>query len=243
MRNMLLALSFGLLLFGCTKSSEEFQILATNSWTAAYVGTPCVSLAPADMIHPPEYELSPGDFQRIHHSKNLVFAGYESMMREIGTSAEIDPQALLQIKTGYSMGTIEESLLAIAERMDTTEYAQQSVKHYSELFNEKKEIFQQLGIPKVVFNVHQLALAKQLGFQVLGVFGPAPLEMGELQKFMDMPAHLIIDNGHNPIAQPLKELLPQAVYVQCINFPGEENSKTLEDVIELNTRRIEEVLY
>ncbi len=49
---------------------------------------------------------------------------------------------------------------------------------------------------------------------------------------------MIIDNIHNPVGQPFKEVLSDKGYVQLLNFPGRNGTKTLPDVIRYNVRQI-----
>ena len=64
-------------------AESGITILATNSWTAAFAkmagvdsaGMIIQQLAPADMEHPPEYELKPSDVKIIRDADLLIYAG------------------------------------------------------------------------------------------------------------------------------------------------------------------------
>ncbi len=58
---------------------------------------------------------------------------------------------------------------------------------------------------------------------------------------MKLNFELILDNAHNPSAQPLGESKEQVQIAHLINFPGKGNTTTIEDVIRYNTDMIRQV--
>lgn len=70
------------------------------------------------------------------------------------------------------------------------------------------------------------------GIKFLDIFGLALPEPPQILKMTKTNASLIIDNAHNPLGLALKETLPQTDYFVLLNFPGSNDTRTLEDVIE-----------
>jgi len=232
----------GFSLFAGAKQ-EQTEIMATNLWTAAYVeaatGEACPSLAPSDMSHPPEYELTPGDFDKLTRTQYFVYAGYEVMMKEISNSAEISEDSLIAIQTGYSRKVLQDSILGIAEIMDTQEEAEASLLKINSLLDQGKEAVQ--GSYRALVHFHQQALARELGIEVAAVYGPAPMEAGQLEELAAQEGvNLIIDNQHNPVGKTLVEFQPRASYVSWINFPGTAGTESLIDVIQYNLDQLED---
>lgn len=234
------------LLFAGAKG-DSIEIMATNSWTAAFVeaatGETCPYLAPSDMSHPPEYELKPGDFEKLTRTEHFVYAGYEVMMKEISSSAEIPEDALVSIQTGYSRGVLAGSIGAIGVLMGTQDIAVESIASLLEILDTGKEDLAAAGEVNVVVNFHQKALAEEMGFNVLTVFGPAPLQPGDLERIAALEnVDFILDNAHNPMGEVLKEFHPDAAYASGINFPGIDGTTTLKEVLQRNIDLLKETL-
>lgn len=56
----------------------------------------------------------------------------------------------------------------------------------------------------------QVYLAKDLGLNVVGTFGPAPLTAAQLAEIAKGEIDIIIDNIHNPVAPPPWRYPPRA---------------------------------
>jgi len=234
------------LLFAGAKG-DSIEIMATNSWTAAYVeaatGEECPYLAPSDMSHPPEYELKPGDFEKLTRTAHFVYAGYEVMMKEISSSADIPEEALVSIQTGYSKKVLAGSIAAVGVLMGTEDIAAESIAELMGVLDAGKEALAEAGEVNVVVNFHQKALAEEMGFNVLAVFGPAPLQPGQLETLSELEGvDLILDNAHNPMGEILKEFFPGASYASGINFPGIDGTSSLEEVLQRNINLLKERL-
>ncbi|GET28731.1 hypothetical protein SD074_09330 [Prolixibacter sp. SD074] len=147
---------------------------------------------------------------------------------------------MLQIDTRYDIPTIRKSIMKIAERLGTTEQAETNIRQIATVINQAKETLMEDGILNMPVLVHffQKPMAKELGLQVAGVFGPAPPEARQIADMAKTHAVLIIDNAHNPVGKPLKEVLPDAQLVSLLNFPGTHQTKTLLDVIRYNVQQL-----
>ncbi len=220
------------------------NVVTTTSWVAAYVKTAGVddvyNFAPAEMAHPPEYVLKPGDVLKIKSADLVVFAGYEAMVKELKGPLELKEDKLLQVQTGYNYKQISKGILAIAEKTGTIKQAEENLKDLLKTYNSSRDKLLKTGLldKKILIHFHQQSLAKELGLNVVGVFGPGPVKPSEMVKFKKLGAEYIIDNIHSPKGKGLQEIIPEAKYLKFVNFPGTNGTKTLKDVILYNMELI-----
>ncbi len=200
-------------------------VLATNAWTAAFAAAAGVQdvlqLAPSNMLHPPEYELRPSDVKKLSDADLVIYAGYENMMKTITARLGKGNEALLKITTSYDPQILGASVMKIAGKAGDPARARAWLAGYDKALDEIRRCLKDkklYGAP-VLVHFHQKALARALGFQILGGFGPAPLKASEIGKLGKMKPVLILDNGHNPMASPLEELCGIKA-LELVNFPG-----------------------
>ena len=205
-------------------AAAENRITATNSWTKAFVaaaGSDADQIASADMKHPPEYELKPSDVIKINKSDLLVFAGYEVMMKTVFDSFNIPEDKLVKIKTSYAPAVLEESVMKIASKTGTEDEASVNIAEYKKVFRSAVNKLKDNGLygKPVIVQFHLKPLINALGFKIIGVIGPGPLEVSQIAEMGKLKPELIIDNAHNPAAGPVSEITGVKT-VELINFPG-----------------------
>jgi hypothetical protein len=205
-------------------ADDSVNILATNAWTAAFVemaGGGVDQLAPSSMEHPPEYELKPSDVKKVRDADILVFAGYEVLMKTVFESFNKPEEQMVKIMTSYSPVMLEKSVMAIAEKLGTVPEARRNIADYKTAISGARAALKAAGLygVPVLVQFHQKPLAMALGFEILGVFGPQPLEVRQIAELGKTEPVLIIDNAHNPMAAPLEEILGIKA-VELVNFPG-----------------------
>jgi zinc transport system substrate-binding protein len=243
------AMSAALLAGGSGTSAQpaaaEKVVLATTSWTAAFVQAAGFTgrlhvLAPANLQHPPEYELRPSDIQMLASADLIVFAGYERMVGQIRDAVAKKKVRLLQIKTDYSPATLRESLDRLAGEFGTQPAAQASLAKFESVYADIRNSLKMAGAPggDVICQAMQAPFIRELGLSIKGVFGPAPLEPGHLGNLTGRNPRLIVDNWHNPVAGPLKVIYPGAPLAVLINFPGPAGTLSLADVLEYNGKEL-----
>lgn len=244
MKIQLLVILLVILLTGCGEPAKKDTVVATNSWTAAFAKAAgaenVVVLAPFEMNHPAEYELRPSDIPVIAHARVIIFAGYETLVKRLQSGMNLKPEVLLKIDTDYSMATIEKSVMDIARRLGTEKIALRNIDSIRNLMSEEKAHFGQTGLldTPVLVNFFQQSIVKEMGFKVAGIFGPAALEAGDIEKLAKTGSQIVIDNEHNPVGYPLKGVETEIVYRQLLNFPGLHHTVTLLDVIRYNIRQL-----
>jgi zinc transport system substrate-binding protein len=225
----------------CTNpKSPSIGVVATTAWTAAYAlaaGATDVSvLAPYEMVHPSEYELRPGDIERLSRANLIIYAGYEVMVDQIRNGLNIPVERLTKISTSYNALEIEKSIMLIAKQLGTEQIAAVNIAEIKQLMAEGKLLVQEKGLDKGPVLVHffQESFALEVGIEPVMIFGPAPPEPKQILALTKTKAVLILDNAHNPVGGPVKEILENCDYKLLMNFPGMHQTRTLADVIRYN---------
>lgn len=245
MKNLFYLIFALLFLVSCKgHQTPTSRVVATNAWTAAYAlaagATDVRVLTPYEMVHPSEYELRPGDITHLNNAEVVIYAGYEIMMGHIRTGLNIPDEKMLQIHTSYNMNEIEESVMLIAARLGTEEQAIKNLEEIRKSWENFRLDMAEQGLDKETAVVHffQQSFVSEAGIEILSIFGPGPPEPRQILEITRTNASLIIDNAHNPSGSALRETMKDADYLLLLNFPGLYGTKTIEDVIEYNTKQL-----
>jgi len=216
---------------------KAMRVVATNTWTAAMASaagaTTIISLAPAELRHPAEYELKPSDVEALQGADLIVYTGFEVMARKLADAAGSRKIRLLQIGADYSLKTLRASLTAIAAVTGTADIARQNIavlETFMVSWKDELRAAKVFGAP-ILVHAFQQPLMEELDFAIRGVFGPAPLEAAQITKLSGQSVRLIVDNWHNEVAAPLTETVKGARLVSLINFPGANGTVSLLDVL------------
>lgn len=229
---------------GKTSDNAGNTVVATTGWTVAYAeaagAKDIVVLAPFEMEHPSEYELRPGDIPKIMNAEIIVYAGYEVMTERLKNGLDIPEDKLLLVNTDYSYKAIEQSVMNIAKKLGTENIARENLQDIKRTFDEGRRILREKNMAGKPVMVHrfQSSIARELGLTPLVLFGPSSPEASEIAAASREQVFMIIDNIHNPVGQPFREVLPDKAYVRFLNFPGREGTRTLTDVVRYNILQI-----
>ncbi len=225
-------------------ASRPASIVASTSWTSAFAdlgGLDDVpSIAPANLIHPPEYEIIVGDVLKINNADYFIYAGYERMMQSMGSSIKKDAASLVKINTNNSVENVREQAALIASIMGTQAESEKRVEAYVQLVHNGAAKVKQQGMDtmKVYCHSMQVYLAKDLGLMVAGTFGPGPITAAQIAEVAKGGYDLIIDNIHNPIAAPLLEVSPASKLVVWRNFPERGGRGSLVEMVGANIENL-----
>ena len=219
--------------------ADDVAVVASTEWTAAFARAAGISdltvLAPAASRHPAEYQLRPSDLRAVAAADALIFAGYEAMAARL---QELAPPAatVLRIDTDYSLATLRRSLEALQAAGGTPAAAAASLRAVAEEYATWRAELAARGLAGAPVLVHrfQEPLARELGFDVVAIFGPLPPQAAALASLAKAKVALIIDNHHNAVAAPLAEIHAAAPMVAFLNFPGAAGTMTLLDVVRHN---------
>ena len=241
------------------------SVIASTSWTAAFAylgGADNVDIiAPANLRHPPEYEITAGDVVKITNSDFFIYAGFERMMENLGEmtafqetpSHQSEPSShqgasahqgagpkTVKIRCDNSIATVTESAGKIAEALGTVKVSQERVARYVAAVEEGRRKVEEMGLlgAPVLCNKNQIYLAKEIGLDVKGIFGPGPVSPGQIEDAKKSEYVFIIDNVHNPVGEPLKEVSLESQYIIWRNFPETVGEDTLLQLIEENINKI-----
>lgn len=212
------------------------KVVASTSWAAAFAdiagADEVESIAPVNLRHPPEYEITVSDVQKISDSEVFIFAGFERMMKTLGTKVA-NKGVSVQVTLDNSLATVKESTLKIAQALGTEDIQKARFAEYEKLVKDgqKKALKKKLNKKKVLCNKNQTYLAKELGLEIAGIFGPGPVTAEELLEAKKAGYDLIIDNIHNPTGKPVTEVLPKAKYIVWRNFPTAVEHDALKKVV------------
>lgn len=223
-------------------SGEQKTVVASTSWTAAFADLAGIdnveAIAPASLQHPPEYEITIGDIEKIQNSDVFIYAGFERMMKTIGSS--IENVTMQQIQCDNSIATVTSSAMTIAELMGTQTICNERLLNYINTIYDGKTKLQDLGLSgaKVLCNKNQIYLAKELGLEVVRTFGPSPVTSEDIEFASSNDFDFIIDNVHNPVGQPLAEVSPNAKYIVWRNFPEQVERDSLVKVVSANINQL-----
>ncbi len=215
------------------------KVVASTSWAAAFAdiagADEVESIAPVNLRHPPEYEITVSDVQKISDSEVFIFAGFERMMKTLGTKVA-NKGVSVQVTLDNSLATVKASTLKIAEVLGTEDIQKVRFAEYEKLVKDgqKKALKKKLNKKKVLCNKNQTYLAKELGLEIAGIFGPGPVSAEELLEAKKAGYDLIIDNIHNPTGKPVTEVLPKAKYIVWRNFPEAVEHDALKKVVSEN---------
>lgn len=224
------------------------RVLATTPWTAAFAGAAGAAqvelLAPYEMRHPPEYELRATDLPRIERADLVVFAGYETMMERLQRVIGERNLRAVRINTTHTRAVLQESIMAIAAALGTERQAQANLSEIYRFLDDWAAEVRQLELDKrpVLSHMHQAGLLSELGVNVVGTFGPAPLEAQQIARLSAGAPAVIVDNWHNEVAQPFRETVAGVRIASFINFPGNAGTRTLLDVLGHNRNALRQAV-
>ena len=248
--------SFIVLLLICTVSlfaqgipeeaaaSRPAAIVASTSWTAAFADLAGLDdvpfIAPANLIHPPEYEIVVSDVLKINHADYFIYAGYERMMQNMGSSIKKEEASLIQITTNNSIENVQQMATLIASLLGTEAESKKRVDRYIQTVTEGANEITLRGADnlKVYCHAMQVFLAKDLGLSIAGTFGPGPVTAAQIAEVAKGGYDLIIDNIHNPIAKPFLEVSPKTKLVAWRNFPERGGRNSLAEMVGANIEEL-----
>ncbi len=247
---LIVFLIFIVVVYCDSNSKKEIKYMATTKWVASIVeigGLDNVeSFAPSDMVHPPEYELKPDDIDNLTKAEIVFYAGYEQkMVEKINESLKNSKNdfEIVKITTENSLENIKTEAKKVAEKFNTLDNYERNIEQIENTYNEIRDTLRNRDLYRKNAYVHvfQLPLAKSLEFNIVGTYGPAPVSAEQIQEVSDLKPDIIIDNFHNEVGSPLKEVSAESLYLSFINFPGMFNTRSINDVLLYAKHKIEEV--
>lgn len=232
-------------------SAEE--IIATNSWTAAFARAAGVEninqIAPIDSDKPEVYEVDQSDIKLIQDSDYLIYGESDLSMLKLFNYFGKTAASLVQIKMSYKPEDVIRAITILSSKFGDGERGRDFLESYNIIFSGAMEFLNRRGLlgASVIVHYNQIPLIEALGFNIIGVFGPAPVQPGELRNYRHLEPKVIIDNDHNPMGIPISDVtgVPR---VSMRNFPGGRDSQneevpiSLDGVLQYNLEKLIEAL-
>jgi zinc transport system substrate-binding protein len=231
----LLALTFP------SAGSAADVVVASTSLTAAIAKAAGAKevrvMTPGGLKHPPEYELKPSDLIRFEGARVVVYAGYERMVSKLLETSRNQGLQAVQLNTEGSPENLIEQVRKTARALKTEEAALSWEKEFLRRLGTLRGRIAHLSGKRTV--VHRFAepFARWAGLAVAQIVRPGEITPKAIADAIAQSPEVVVDVLHFPVIQVIAENAG-CRYVQIINFPGADNTRTLEDLFEYNTAQL-----
>ncbi|MDR1586348.1 MAG: metal ABC transporter substrate-binding protein [Treponema sp.] len=217
-------------------------VVASTTWIAAIARAAGAEhirvLAPAELRHPPDYELKPSDLAAASRADLVLYAEWDTFARRLKETAGSAGVAALEVKTSNRPEDIKAEARGIAQILGTADRFASWAAAFDSLAEEIRQSVsgRWAGRRVVVERMHR-PFAEWLGLDIAGEYGPAEPSPSVIAELARLRPDLVIDNYHVPTGRPIAEAAG-AVYAELINFPGRDGTVTIEDVFGYNAREL-----
>lgn len=223
-------------------SAGGHSVVASTSWTALIAKTAGLDnifiLAPVDMKHPNEYDFKPSDIQKVNESDMVLYSEYEPFMKKILESADVPEEDRFVLVTENTPETLNEQISSLAEKMGTTIIAERALEEIDNTFNAVLDQTAKLdaAAKRVVVQAYMVPVAKSMGYEVIGEFGPAEITPTQAAELAVLKPALVIDNFHFPQGVEIANLA-KSKRIELRNYP-ETEEQTLVELIQENAKKL-----
>lgn len=223
-----------------TEESTGPKYVASTSWVAAIAELAGIddvaTVAPANLKHPPEYEITADDMVSVVNAKLFMHAGYEKMMKTIGSAAQLDSDRIVKVKTTNTLENLSNMVDMLSQKAGTQEEASKRFGEFKELIENARERIAQSPNRdiEVYANTNQAEFARDLGLNVVSTFGAGALTAAQIEEAHSKAYPLVIDNLHNPVASPISQVSPNSIILTWRNFPDHTGGNALYNVVKEN---------
>lgn len=216
-------------------------VVATTSLTAAIAkaaGAKEVKvLTPPGQKHPPEYDLKPSDLLKIEGAAVVIYAGYEMMVSKLLETAKNKGIHAIQISTETSPETLIAQARKISKILKSEKEEETwEQKFLLELATMEKKLSPYAGKRAVVHHFAQ-PFAKWAGLTIVHVIRPGELTPRAIAEAAAQAPDVVVDIFHFPVAKVIAENA-KCRYAQVINFPGVNETSSLEDIFQYNSTEL-----
>jgi zinc transport system substrate-binding protein len=232
---------WALLLMMIGSEATAASVVASTPWVGAMARAAGASdvrvIAPAGLVHPPDYDPRPSDLVAVAAASYVLSAGYEGFASRLAAAAA--PGAVqVKVRTSYEPAVVEEELLRLGRLFGTVQRAQASVEDYRAAWQAGRQALVSVvagAPPRAAVHRFMTPWLDLLGVQPVAVFGPGALSPTELARLKSLGITLVIDNAHDAQGAVLTEV-SGARYVKLVNFPAA--GEGLADVVRANVGRL-----
>lgn len=216
-------------------------VVASTSLTGALARAAGASsvriLTPADVKHPPEYELRPSDLVKLEWADVVVYAGYERMVQKLVEVSKSKSVTTVQVDTTTTPENFINQAKKIAAALHTERAEQTWEKGFLEKLSSLKSRLAPYAGKKAVVHLHAQGFARWAGFEIVQVVMPGEISPKAIADAVAKRPEVVIDILHMPAAKTIADNT-QCRYAQLINFPGAGGTTTPEDIFEYDTAQV-----
>jgi len=226
--------------FPLTASAQEAVVASTSlaGAIAKAAGAKEVRvIVSSEMRHPPEYDLKPSDLLIFEGAKVVIYGGYERMVSKLLETSKNKNIFAIQINTDTSPENLISQARKISEVLKTEKEEQAWEKKFLEKLKEFQKRISPLSGKRAIVHRFAQPFAQWAGLQVVQIVSPGELTPKVIGDAVAKNPELVVDIFHFPVAQVIAENA-KCKYVQVINFPGVDHTKTLEDIFEYNAAQL-----
>jgi zinc transport system substrate-binding protein len=199
-------------------------------------------LTPADVKHPPEYDLKPTDLLKLEGANVVVFAGYERMVSKLVETSRNKQILTVRIETATSPENLISQVHKVANVLKTEKDAAIWEKDFLHTLGSLKNKLATIAGKRAVVHLHARPFIVWAGLSVIQVVPLGELTPKIIADAIAQKPDVVVDILHSPIARTIAENA-KCRYVQLINFPGVEKTSTLEDIFAYNTEQLIKVFH
>lgn len=230
-----------LLMFPVQIYAASPAVVASTGWTAALARAAgaenVLVIAPENLQHPPDYDPKPSDLLKLRDADFILLGGFEGFAQRLRDAAGSTAR-IVNVNLYNSPQAVREEVLRLGELFGTQNRAAAFVDDFdrecARLQKELAQHFKPLG-KRAVAHTFMDMWADFAGLEIVGVFGPGPLQPGDLLRLAGQKPDIVLDNAHMPTGRPIAEAAICPI-VSMINFP--EPGMDLLDVFQSNAQRL-----
>jgi zinc transport system substrate-binding protein len=232
----------GIMVLGLPLASGAQEVVVASTSLAGAIAKAAGArevrvLTPDGVRHPPEYELKPSDLVRFEDAKVVVYGGYERMVSKLLETSRNKSITAIQIDTGTSPENLVAQARKIAGVLKTEREEQSWEERFLENVNGIRKRLSAFSGKRAVVHLQAQPFARWAELVTVGVIRPGELTPKAIADAVSQSPDLVVDILHMPVAKVIAENA-KCKYLQVINFPGVENTKTLEDIFEYNATQL-----
>ena len=217
------------------------SVVASTPWVGAMAraagAQDVVVIAPAGLVHPPDYDPRPSDLVAVLSASYVLSGGYEGFATRLAAAAAHDA-ARITVRTTYEPAVLEEELLRLGRLFGTLPSAQSYVIEFRLAWQAGRQSLAGAMTgepPRVAVHRFMQPWLELLGVKPTAVYGPGAPSPSELARLKALNITLVVDNAHDPQGAVLAEV-SGARYVKLVNFPA--TGEGLTDVVRANVKRL-----
>lgn len=225
-----------------TPAGRALKIVASTSWAAAFAraagATDVVTIAPANVQHPPDYDPKPSDLAAVADADYVLLGGFEGFADRMREAVGGSPDKLVTVELDNTPTTVRAEVTRLGELFGTGEAARVFLSQFdAETACLADAIDAAVGDakPPVVAHAFMASWAEFAGLPLVGTYGPAPITPDELATLAAANPTVVLENEHTGGGDPIVEATG-ARKVALINFPDEDEN--LLDVFRINSERL-----